>query len=336
MHNIQIGIIEDIKDPEKIGRVKVRVFGIHDKNKSKVPTENLPWMMCVQSGYSQIDGYGISNRYLQGSMVLCVIFNDYQNGIVIGAINNYRTNNPNSKEGFNDPDGIYPEIINESSVNKLARNEDINNTVVEEKNNNRKTGVETSDGKNWDEPESSYSAEYPNNQVMQTPSGHVVEYDDTEGAERIHTYHKSGSYSEINNVGTKVERIVKDKYEIISGEEFVYIKGHTNITTDGNSNIYVVGDANIKVDGNVNETVGGNVESTVSGSMTATISGNTKFDTPETTITGNLTVNKSIQVDQDLNVDGDTSLSDTVTSNGKDISDTHTHSHGDPITGTPV
>lgn len=62
-----------------------------------------------------------------------------------------------------------------------------------------------------------------------------------------------------------------------------------------------------------------------------TASDSVTIDTPETTITGNLTVQ------------GDTSLTDTVTSNGVDISDTHTHS-GSPSapsgavsnTGVPV
>lgn len=51
------------------------------------------------------------------------------------------------------------------------------------------------------------------------------------------------------------------------------------------------------------------------------------LDAPEATITGNLTV------DQNLNVTGATALSATVTSNGKDISDTHTHD-GSPTAPT--
>ncbi len=50
-----------------------------------------------------------------------------------------------------------------------------------------------------------------------------------------------------------------------------------------------------------------------------TASESVTFDTPEATFTGNVTV------DMDLTVTGDTTLSSTVTSGGKDISDTHTH-----------
>lgn len=50
-----------------------------------------------------------------------------------------------------------------------------------------------------------------------------------------------------------------------------------------------------------------------------TASESATFDTPEATFTGNVTI------DGNLGVTGTTTLSSTVTSGGKDISDTHTH-----------
>ena len=35
----QFGEVKDINDPEKLGRVKVSVYGIHDN----IPTYSLPW-----------------------------------------------------------------------------------------------------------------------------------------------------------------------------------------------------------------------------------------------------------------------------------------------------
>lgn len=49
-------------------------------------------------------------------------------------------------------------------------------------------------------------------------------------------------------------------------------------------------------------------------------SGDILIDAPNVRFTGN------VDIDGDLTVTGATALSDTVTSNGKDISDTHTHS----------
>ena len=45
---------------------------------------------------------------------------------------------------------------------------------------------------------------YPNNKVTQTPSGHVIEIDDTPDAERIHIYHKSGTFIEMQPNGDVV------------------------------------------------------------------------------------------------------------------------------------
>ena len=58
------------------------------------------------------------------------------------------------------------------------------------------------------EPPSAYKAKYPNNKVIRTERGHVIEVDDTPDQERIHIFHKSGTYSEINNEGRKVDKIV--------------------------------------------------------------------------------------------------------------------------------
>lgn len=37
------GVVEDRKDPLKIGRLRVRIFGWHTQNKTELPTDELPW-----------------------------------------------------------------------------------------------------------------------------------------------------------------------------------------------------------------------------------------------------------------------------------------------------
>jgi hypothetical protein len=44
-----IGVIEDINDPLKNGRCKVRIFGWHTDNKSLLPTDDLPWSQQMLS-----------------------------------------------------------------------------------------------------------------------------------------------------------------------------------------------------------------------------------------------------------------------------------------------
>jgi hypothetical protein len=49
------------------------------------------------------------------------------------------------------------------------------------------------------QPPSDYDTKYPYNLVHTTKSGHAIELDDTPGHERIHWWHRSGSYEEVSN-----------------------------------------------------------------------------------------------------------------------------------------
>jgi hypothetical protein len=71
---------------------------------------------------------------------------------------------------------------------------------------------------------------YPFNHVRMSESGHVEEWDDTPKAERLHRFHKTGTFEEIQPDGTKVTKIIKDEYEITLGLKDVWIKGAVNIT----------------------------------------------------------------------------------------------------------
>lgn len=46
--NWWIGVVEDRRDPEKLGRCKVRIFGYHTESKELLPTKNLPWSIPIQ------------------------------------------------------------------------------------------------------------------------------------------------------------------------------------------------------------------------------------------------------------------------------------------------
>lgn len=84
----------------------------------------------------------------------------------------------------------------------------------------------------WNEPETPINSVYPYNHVYESESGHYVEYDDTKGAERIHQYHRSGTFEEIHPDGTTVHKIVGKNYTIICEDNHVRIAGDTHITVD--------------------------------------------------------------------------------------------------------
>jgi uncharacterized protein YcbK (DUF882 family) len=159
--------------------------------------------------------------------------------------------------GFSDPDGIYPlkDYDNEPDTNKLARGIS-EGTAAEYKSLNRATGIRTADGDTFDQPLNPFNAQYPYNKVFQTESGHVVEYDDTPGAERINVYHTSGTFTEIDAVGNMVRRVVGSDYQITDGNGYVRVEGRCHISVGGSANITVAADANIEVDGDTFLTVG--------------------------------------------------------------------------------
>jgi len=41
------GVVESREDPLYLGRMKVRILGIHSENKSDLPTKDLPWAYPV-------------------------------------------------------------------------------------------------------------------------------------------------------------------------------------------------------------------------------------------------------------------------------------------------
>ena len=94
---------------------------------------------------------------------------------------------------------------------------------------NSETGL---NAKFWNQPTSDYNAQYPYNHVHETESGHIKEYDDTPGAERIHEYHRAGTFYEIDHAGNKVDYVKGDRYDISLNDDYVYVKGRVVHTYD--------------------------------------------------------------------------------------------------------
>ena len=134
------------------------------------------------------------------------------------------------ERGFTDPNANYPtkEYAGISETNKLAQG-DSRGTIVQEKNNNRMRGAKLPGGEAWDEPTSAYNGAYPYNKVTQSESGHIFEIDDTPGSERLHIYHKSGTYIEIDSNGSMVRRTKGSSYEIIDRNGKISIAGKADI-----------------------------------------------------------------------------------------------------------
>lgn len=103
----------------------------------------------------------------------------------------------------------------------------------------------------WSEPASPYNAQFPYNKVQQTESGHIIELDDTPGAERVHVFHRSGSFVEFHPDGTVVMKQMKNGYSITMGDNHIKVGGNCHIAVDGNATIFAKKDLHVQTDGSI-------------------------------------------------------------------------------------
>ena len=275
------GVVEDRNDPTKLGRVRVRCVGYHTDNKVKIPTEDLPWAWVMQNVHTPaMSGWGDTPGFMVEGTWVVGFFRDaetLQEPIVIGTLPGVPNQAGNPNFGFHDPrprdddENIskYPPTplsssdhsINESDVNRLARNESgFSHKMLTTKATDQANyiNIPVAGGVPFAEPASAYQAEYPLNHVMESESGHIKEYDDTEKNERIHEYHRAGTFYEIDGGGNRTVKIVGDGYHVVAGSDHLFVGGNCNITVESNCNMYVKKDWNIQVDGDMNLLVQGN------------------------------------------------------------------------------
>jgi len=101
----------------------------------------------------------------------------------------------------------------------------------------------------------------PTNKVHKTEAGHLMEVDNTSGAERIHIKHTSGTYILMHPNGD-IEHNNKNHTKITTGDDTVTITGNSNVTINGDCNLTVGGNYKADVTGNIDLNAGGNVSIT--------------------------------------------------------------------------
>jgi len=232
-----VGTVEDRDDPLKIGRLRVRIFNMHSESRIKVQTTELPWAIPINPIFSaSFQQVGLAPvGAVVGSTVVGFFAdgNSAQIPLVIGTL-----------------PGIPDGILAQNDVPGLAREI---NTI-----NKQQMGPE---------PASAYGARYPFNKVFTSESGHVFEVDDTPNRERIHSYHRAGTYTEIGPEGSRVQKIVGDDYEIVVKDKKVFVSGNVIIDVNGVATINAPGgmeiNGDVQLNGRLNvvgEIIGNGVE----------------------------------------------------------------------------
>lgn len=272
-----IGVVEDVNDPELINRVRVRCIGYHSKDKTLLPTSKLPWAPFISST-AQMSAPMIN----QGDWVVGFFIDGLlaQQPVVLGSYVSIPLTQANKEEGFYDPSGIHPRLINEGTNSRHARGEEgtPDRNAVAFTKSSATAAVPAADGTKFTEPLSQFDARYPYNHVLETDRGHVFELDDTPDAERIQVFHRKGSFVEFHPDGTVVHRAANNNYQITLEADNTYVGGNMNMSVVGSVNIVAGANTNISTVGDATWRVGGNMKVDVGGNFDIVVGGDTKIN----------------------------------------------------------
>ena len=330
-----VGVVEDRQDPKTLGRLKVRCLGHHTEDLNKLPTADLPWAHVMNPITSAtVSGVGQSPLGVVEGTWVVGFFTDgpsAQQPVIMGTLPGVPSTLPtkDSNLGFQDvTNANYPKY-KETDVNRLSVNEKDENgnetnphssLTIRRADRDLAVGVAQIDGifegvaqipndldiTSWNEPTTPYDASYPRNHVYESEGGHIKEFDDTPNKERIHERHTSGTGFEIHPDGSKVTRVKKDNYEVITDDNYLHIQGISRHTIDeglrirvnakgetgNNYNVEVGQGSNVNIEVN-----GGNINLTTLGSGQAAAGQTTSGD-----ININAARNLNMNVGKDFNV----------------------------------
>ena len=234
------GEIADRKDPKELGRVKIRC--------PEVTGEIISDWAPIETPFGGIHDVGtIAIPPLGATVFIMYEAGDVNRPLVTGT-------------WWGEPDGF-------AETPKHARG-------LDDETDETKGKVLTSTIEFWDpekeleseprpdplevqEPPSPAAGTYPDVIVFKSASGHMTEFDDTEGEERIHVFHRIGSYKEMRRDGSVVEKSIKKKHEIVGedhilqilGKQFVLVEQPAQFTYRQSKTEVVAGDKMEEVQG---------------------------------------------------------------------------------------
>ena len=348
----EFGEVKSIDDPEKLGRVRVSVFGVHDD----IPSYSLGWSNVIMPANTPAilgQGHSVNLKaeilWKTGDLLPTPLTTPAPEFKVITDVAPDYTfdagsNVPRTGDVREQGSLVCGMFLDPAMQEFLVFGSIPTKTVGIQDNNLRVRGEadpHADEEKGKYEPVSLYAPKYPHNHVYETASGHVKEYDDTPSAERIKERHKSGTQYEIGPNGAKVERIVNDNYQLVAGNDTIEVKGSVKIIVSGDVKLSVAKDLTANVGGNIEANVTGNALATIAGTTTVLNTGDMNLtvsgkDSANVTIksqysvaeaAGSTTIHKGeIKLDGNVTVRGTSKLiGETRIADDTITLDTHTH-----------
>ena len=124
------------------------------------------------------------------------------------------------------PEEVFEQVSEKQWVDKKTAKDDISGAEFPSSSN--------ADATSFEPVSLSNKTVYPDDAVIETKSGHVIEIDDTPDNEKIRVYHKSGSYIDFRPLGDFLKKIVGNVNKIVNGYIETHIKGYVKTYIEGN------------------------------------------------------------------------------------------------------
>lgn len=219
-----VGVVVSRDDPLQIGRLKVRIFGDHG-TPDDIADDDLPWcnvMMPINKASTLVEGGNAVGQSATGALNGSVVIGFYADGdskqmpIAMGTMVGAPLNIPLG-EGTT-PQFAPTDMPYEARGIKSTRDIDFSEIG----------GFEPAGPLIG-----AQQAIYPYNKVEVTESGHLVEYDDTPGSERIFIRHKVGSYHHFDVNGDTANKSMGNNWEIIGNNKLQFIKANFLASVEG-------------------------------------------------------------------------------------------------------
>lgn len=252
LRGIYRGVVEDNKDPDRAGRCRIRVFGVHTyTNTSKklhegVPTEHLVWAQPACPIFGGISKVGIYGVPCQGAHV----FLFFEAGNIMQP--RYFATAPgmpqqmgNKNFGFFDPDEVFPTRIMDPDWNSCDPTREYTDIfIIEDKGGNKL--------------------------VFDSTPGNEHIYIENGGSKRAFTTYKQGSVSTQSGSGTSENSTGSQKTNV-SGDSVYVVTGENKVSSGTQLNS-VLGDKKEIISG-ASDTSVSKIENRSSGGLSWQVEG---------------------------------------------------------------
>jgi len=246
--SIYTGTVEDIKDPEQLNRVKLRIVSLHGGT-GQTPTDTLPWTKTLSpatgaGGPNQGGGGGQGGLSVaKGAAVVVLVNNDnYDDMTILGVlpVNNTGENIIGASAGGQSSMALGG-LDGGSTGGKHEPATDMSKLILK------------------DAPASfpQIKGKYPQTHINVSESGMRNILHDVGGETYQASVHPTGTFTEMQADGNYVTYCAKDRKEAIDGTYTIGSEKNLVIATNGNLQLKVKGKMLVEVQGTYEEfTVG--------------------------------------------------------------------------------